>query len=61
MWEDTIVFNLPNGISKCIEDVSYVPKLTKNLLLISQLTKQSFKMEFKATNVGRSLLIQKSC
>jgi hypothetical protein len=52
MWEDTIIFNLPNGISKCIEDVSYVPNLTKNLLLISQLTKQSFKIEFKATNVG---------
>jgi len=52
MWEGTIVFNLPNGISKCIEDVSYVPKLTKNLLSISQLTQQNFKMEFKATNVG---------
>ncbi len=50
MWEGTIVFNLPNGISKCIEDASYVPKLTKNLLSISQLTKQSFKVKFKATN-----------
>jgi hypothetical protein len=49
MWEGTIVFNSPNGISKCIEDESYVPKLTKNLLSISQLTKQSFKVEFKAT------------
>jgi hypothetical protein len=49
MWEGTIVFNLPNGISKCIEDVSYVSKLTKNLLSISYLIEQSFKVEFKAT------------
>jgi disulfide oxidoreductase YuzD len=49
MWEGTIVFNLPNGNSKCIEDVSYVPKLTKNLLSISKLTKQNVKVEFKAT------------
>ncbi len=31
----TIVFNLPNGISKCIGDVLYVPKLTNNLLSIN--------------------------
>ncbi len=30
----TIVFNLPNGIFKCIEDVLYVPKLAKIMLLI---------------------------
>jgi hypothetical protein len=28
----TIVFNLLNGISKCIGDVLYVPKLARNLL-----------------------------
>ncbi len=31
----TIVFNLPNSIFKCIGDVLYVPKLVKNLLIIS--------------------------
>jgi hypothetical protein len=30
-----IVFNLPNGISKCIGDVLYVPKLANNLLSIN--------------------------
>ncbi len=55
MWEGTIVFNLPNGISKCIEDTSYVPQLTKNLSSINQLTEQNFKVEFKPPNV----LIQK--
>ncbi len=30
-----IVFNLPNGISKCIGDVVYVPKLTNNLVSIN--------------------------
>jgi hypothetical protein len=33
--KNTIVFNLPNRISKCIGDLLYVPKLAKNLLLIS--------------------------
>jgi hypothetical protein len=33
--KDTIVFNLPNRISKCIGDVLYVPKLAKFLLSIS--------------------------
>jgi len=33
--KDTIVFNLPNRISKCIGDVLYVPKLAKKLLSIS--------------------------
>jgi hypothetical protein len=28
--KDTIIFNLPNRISKCIGDVLYVPKLAKN-------------------------------
>ncbi len=45
----TIVFNLLNMISKCIEDVLHVPKLTKNLLSITQLIKQSLKVEFEAT------------
>jgi hypothetical protein len=45
----TIVFNLPNGISKCIEDVLYVLKLAKQLLLISQLIKQFFKVKFEVT------------
>ncbi len=33
-----IVFNLPNGISKCIGNVLYVPKLAKKMLSINQLT-----------------------
>jgi hypothetical protein len=33
--KDTIVFNLPNRIFKCIGDVLYVPKLAKQLLSIS--------------------------
>jgi hypothetical protein len=33
-----IVFNLPNGISKCIRNVLYVPTLAKQLLSINQLT-----------------------
>jgi hypothetical protein len=40
---------LPNGISKCIGDVLYVPKLAKNLLLFSQLIEYNFKVEFDAT------------
>jgi hypothetical protein len=47
--KDIIVFNLPNGISKCIGDVLYVPKLVKNMLLVSQLIEQGFKVEFEAT------------
>jgi hypothetical protein len=47
--KNTIVLNLPNVISKCIENVLHVPKLTKNLLSINQLIKQSLKVEFKAT------------
>jgi hypothetical protein len=38
--KDFIIFNLPNGISKCIGDVLDVSKLAKNLLSISQLKKQ---------------------
>ncbi len=30
-----VIFNLPNGIFKCIRDVLYVPKLVKKLLSIS--------------------------
>jgi len=45
----TIVFNLPNMISKCIENVLHVPKLTKNLLSINQLIKQGLKVEFETT------------
>jgi hypothetical protein len=30
-----IVFNLPNGISKCIGNVLYVPKLAKKMLSIN--------------------------
>jgi len=48
----TIVFNLPNGISKCIGDVLYVPKSAKIMLLIRLLIEQGFKMEFEAPNVG---------
>jgi hypothetical protein len=47
--KNIIIFNLPNGISKRIENVLYVPKLVKNLLLINQLIEQSFKVEFEAT------------
>jgi hypothetical protein len=47
--KDLIVFNLPNGISKCIGNVSYVPKLAKNMLSVSQLIEQGFKVEFDAT------------
>jgi hypothetical protein len=47
--KNIIIFNLPNGISKCIGNVLYVPKLAKNLLLINQLIEQSFKIEFEAT------------
>jgi hypothetical protein len=43
------VFNLPNMISKCIENVLHVPTLTKNLLLINQLINQSLNVEFEAT------------
>jgi hypothetical protein len=50
MWERHIVFNLPNGISKCIGDVLYVLKLAKNLLSFSQLIEYNFKVEFDATN-----------
>jgi hypothetical protein len=56
-WKGTIVFNLPNMISKCIENVLHVPKFTKNLLLINQLIKQSFKVEFEATICYSNLLI----
>jgi hypothetical protein len=45
----TIIFNLPNGISKCIGNVLYVLKLTKQLLLISQLIEQIFKVKFEMT------------
>jgi len=45
----TTIFNLPDGISKCIGDVLYVPKWAKNLLSISQLIKLGFKVEFKGT------------
>jgi hypothetical protein len=44
-----IVFNLSNGISKCVGDVLYVLKLTKQLLWISQSIGQIFKMKFEAT------------
>jgi hypothetical protein len=44
-----ILFNLPNGIFKCIGDVSYVSKLAKNLLSINQLKEQGFKVEFETT------------
>jgi hypothetical protein len=44
-----ILFNLPNGIFKCIGDVLYVSELAKNLLSISQLKEQGFKVEFKTT------------
>jgi hypothetical protein len=47
--KDIIVFNLPNGNSKCIGDVLYIPKLAKYMLLVSQLIKQGFKVEFEAT------------
>jgi hypothetical protein len=47
--KDNIVFNLLNGISKCIGDVLYVPKLAKNLLSIIQLIEQGFKVEFETT------------
>jgi hypothetical protein len=47
--KDIIVYNSPNGISKCIGDVLYVPKLVKYLLSINQLTKQGFKVKFEAT------------
>jgi hypothetical protein len=47
--KDIIVFNLLNGISKCIGDALYVTKLAKNLLSINQLIEQSFKVEFEAT------------
>jgi hypothetical protein len=47
--KDTIVFNLPNRISKCIGDVLYVPKLAKNCQSINQLTKKGFKVEFENT------------
>jgi hypothetical protein len=33
--KDIIVFNLLNGISKCIGDMLYVPKLVNFLLLIA--------------------------
>ncbi len=33
-----IVFNLPNGISKCIGNVLQVPKLAKKLVSINELT-----------------------
>ncbi len=33
--KNTIVFNLPNGISMCIGDVLHIPKLANNLLLIN--------------------------
>jgi hypothetical protein len=48
--KNIIIFNFPNGISKHIGNVLYVPKLAKNLLLINQLIEQSFKVEFEATN-----------
>ncbi len=47
--KNIMIFNLPNGISKRIGDVSYVPKLAKNLLLINRLIEQSFKVKFEAT------------
>jgi hypothetical protein len=47
--KDIIVFNLPNGIFKCIGDVLYVSKLAKNLLSINQLKEQGFKVEFETT------------
>ncbi len=47
--KDIIVFNLPNGIFKCIGDVLYVWKLAKNLLSINQFKEQGFKVEFETT------------
>jgi hypothetical protein len=47
--KNTIVFNLPNGISKHIGNVLYIPKLTNNLLSINQLIEQDFMMEFETT------------
>jgi hypothetical protein len=47
--KDTIVFNLPNRIFKCIGDVLYVPKLANNWQSINQLTYKGFKVEFEAT------------
>ncbi len=52
----TIIFNLPNGISKSIGNMLYVSKLAKNLLSISQLIEQGFKVEFEI--IGWSFLIQ---
>ncbi len=53
----TIVFNLPNRIFKCIRDVLYVLKLAKQLLLISQLIEQIFKVKFEGTKCWLNLLI----
>jgi hypothetical protein len=47
--KDTIAFNLLNGISKCIGDALYVPKLAKKSLSTNQLIEQGFKVEFEAT------------
>jgi hypothetical protein len=43
MWERYYYFNLSNGISKCIGDVLYVPKLVN----LKKKTKQGFNVEFE--------------
>ena len=42
-----VFFLLPSGIKREVKNVLYIPKLTKNLLSVSQLIEQTYKVEFE--------------